>query len=115
MPDGAYGPSAISLAMRKRTPRSPDPFDPLDGTADDVVDLHGFRADEVRTHLPGIISRFARQHPHGLLHIITGKGRRSPTGPVLKSAVRALLREPDPRIAHWAPDLEGGGFLIRFR
>jgi DNA-nicking Smr family endonuclease len=106
------------MARRKRgaSKTGPDPFDPLDGPISTTIDLHGFRGDEVRTHLPRLLAEARRANPGCLIHVITGKGRRSPGAPVLKGVVRKLLRDQTPAtIEAWAPDVDEGGFLIRMR
>jgi DNA-nicking Smr family endonuclease len=79
-----------------------------------TLDLHGFRADEARLHVPQYLTAARRREPGALIHIITGKGRGSPAGPVLKGVVRTLLRAQERTlVAAWAPDVAGGGFLVR--
>jgi len=93
----------------------PDPFDPLDGPVVESLDLHGFRASEVRETLPRFLAAARRRHPGGLIHIITGKGRGSPGHPVLKTVVRSLLRSGTIEgVREWNVDSAGGGYLIRF-
>lgn len=58
----------------------------------------------------------AKRGPGSVVHIITGKGRRSAGRPVLPGAVAALLRgELAPRVADWARDIDEGGFLVKVR
>lgn len=91
-----------------------DPFDPLEGRVDDTLDLHGFTAAEARARLEQYFAGARRERPGQLVHIITGKGRNSPDGAVLKPAVRALLRSGSMRdIARWGIDDDEGGFLVR--
>jgi DNA-nicking Smr family endonuclease len=79
-----------------------------------TLDLHGFHADEARLHVPQYLAAARRREAGALIHIITGKGRGSPAGPVLKGVVRTLLRAQDPAlVADWGPDPDGGGFLVR--
>ena len=104
---------------RRRGPadRPRDPFDPFDGAVDATLDLHGFRADEARLHVPRYIADLARREPGALLHIITGRGRGSDGGPVLRTLVRSLLRQMSgagPIDAHRLDDA-GGGYLVRLR
>jgi DNA-nicking Smr family endonuclease len=98
----------------RRASASRDPFDPLDGPVSDTLDLHGLRADEARLHVPTYLMAARRRQPGALIHIITGKGRGSPAGPVLRGVVRTLLRAQDPvLVAAWGPDRDDGGFLVR--
>jgi hypothetical protein len=91
-----------------------DPFDPLEGRVDDTLDLHGFTAAEARARLEQYFAGARRQRAGQLVHIITGKGRNSPGGAVLKPAVRGLLRSGSvPDIARWGVDDNEGGFLVR--
>jgi hypothetical protein len=90
-----------------------DPFDPLDGAVAATLDLHGYAAHEVEAAVRAFVSREARRSPGVLLHIITGRGRRSPGGPVLKPRVRSLLKAGALPVAAFGEDLDGGGFLVR--
>lgn len=99
---------------RKAPPRNP--FEPLDGPIDATLDLHGDRADEARARVARFLAEAHRRQPGALVHVITGKGRRSTQGPVLKGAIRSLLRSGTVKdVAAWGPDLDGGGYLIRLR
>ena len=96
--------------------RRSDPFDPLDGTPSDTLDLHGFTAAEAIAHLGHWLARERKRAPGTLVHIITGKGRNSVKGPVLKSAVRSYLRENAAgHVAAWSKDHDDGGFLVRLK
>ncbi|HEX9892697.1 MAG TPA: Smr/MutS family protein [Gemmatimonadales bacterium] len=88
-----------------------DPFDPLDGPITDELDLHRMTAPEAKAAVTG----FVRRAPKGaLLHVITGKGRNSAGGPVLRNTIRAMLRAGSmPQVRAWASDDNEGGFLIR--
>jgi DNA-nicking Smr family endonuclease len=90
-----------------------NPFEPLDGPVDATLDLHGFAAAEARDALLAYVARERKRTPAGLLHIITGKGKGSRGRPVLKPAIRTLLREGVDGVAAWGADLDGGGFLVR--
>lgn len=92
-----------------------DPFEPLFGAPADTLDLHGFRADEAVAAANEFIKRAQRRTPGGLVHIITGRGRGSAGGPVLKPRVRSLLKGGLLPVAAWGEDLDGGGFLVRLK
>lgn len=95
-------------------PRGPDPFDPLDGRVDDTLDLHGFTAAEARARLDVYFKGARQKHPGQLVHLITGKGRNSAGSPVLKPAIRSLLRSGAlPNVASWGVDEDDGGYLVR--
>ncbi len=91
-----------------------DPFDPLEGRVDDTLDLHGFSATEARARLEQYFAGARRQRAGQLVHIITGKGRNSPGGAVIKPAVRSLIRSGAiADIVRWGIDDDEGGFLAR--
>ena len=104
------------MPPRKRSRRTPpNPFDPFDGALADSTDLHGFTAAETREFLPPYLTRARKQHPGGLVHIITGKGRGSPGRPILKAVVKTLLQAGHPAVREWAIDPDGGGYLARLK
>ncbi len=95
-------------------------FDPrdrlLDARVHATLDLHGCTADEARRLVTGIVGATARANPGAVVHVITGKGRGSAGGPVLRGTVAALLKgELAPRVADWSRDVDDGGFLVRVR
>lgn len=98
----------------RSAPRGSDPFDPLDGRVDDTLDLHGFTTAEARARLDAYFRGARQKRPGQLVHVITGKGRNSAGGPVLKPAIRSLLRSGAlPNIARWGLDDDDGGYLVR--
>ena len=102
----------------RRTPREPppNPFDRLDGPVALVLDLHGAGAADARTSVERFLRNAARHRPGALVHIVTGKGRGSAAGPVLRPIVRQLLAgELASLAADWGPDDARGGFLVRLR
>jgi DNA-nicking Smr family endonuclease len=93
-----------------------DPLDPLDGAPAVKLDLHGFRAHEVVAHLDNWLRAECKRRPGALVHVITGKGRSSAGGPVLKSMVRrALMGDTAKCVAAWSRDENDGGFLVRLK
>lgn len=99
-----------------RRPLPRDPFDPLDGTPDDSLNLHGFTVVEARTRVPAYLQQVRRRSPGALVHVITGKGNNSPGAPVLKQLVRSLLRAGlGDQVAAWDLDHDEGGYLIRLK
>lgn len=104
--------------MGKRT-RHPafDARDPLvDARADAELDLHGFTANEAPPAVRAFLESWQRRKAGALVHIITGKGRGSPNGPVLRGLVAGILKgAPGSLVADWAPDDAGGGFKVRVR
>lgn len=104
------------MARRRAAPPPPNPFDPLDGPVSQTLDLHGAGAADARTTVRRFIESAARHSPGSLVHVITGKGRGSTGGPVLKPVVRQLLAgELGSLTREWAADPDGGGFLVRLR
>ncbi len=87
----------------------------LDAPVASVLDLHGTTAVEAKARAASFLQTSARTRPGSVVHIITGRGRNSPTGPVLKPAVRAVLRSAGPAVAEWDEDVDGGGYLVRLR
>ena len=90
-----------------------NPFEPLEGAVSGTIDLHGFQASEARAAVIAFLRRAQQTSPNGLVHLITGKGRGSPGRPVLKGAVKSLLRSGAVPVLAWGEDLDGGGFLVR--
>lgn len=105
------------MARRRRATEPPvNPFDPLDGPVAQTLDLHGAGVADARTSVKRFIESAARHSPGTLVHVITGKGRGSHGGPVLKPVVRQLLSGELARLTvEWAADADGGGFLVRLR
>jgi DNA-nicking Smr family endonuclease len=92
-----------------------NPFEPLDGTVDDSLDLHGMPAAEAVPAAAAFVRRVQRRAPGALVHIITGRGRGSPGRPVLKPKVRSMLKAGGLPVEAWGEDLDGGGFLVRLQ
>ncbi len=94
-----------------------DPRDPLlDARVHATLDLHGCTADEARRLVVGIVGSTARANPGAVVHVITGKGRRSAGRAALRGAVAGLLKgELATRVADWSRDVDDGGFLVRVR
>ena len=101
---------------RNRQPRFDSHDDLLDGAAA-TLDLHGAGAAEAKAAVRAFLAGQARRAPGSVVHIITGKGRGSANGAVLRPAVAAELRGPvcAPWIADWARDAHDGGFKVRLR
>jgi DNA-nicking Smr family endonuclease len=105
--------------MPKR--RTPTPrFDPadalLDGRIENTLDLHGCYGSEAESQVRNFVVSSSRRHPGKIVHVITGKGRRSLKGPVLKPLVKRLLQtELSSFVADFAMDLDEAGYLIRLR
>lgn len=117
MPRSQYTHTKRGMARRRRGAQQPaNPFDPLDGPVAQTLDLHGTGVADARTTVKRFIESAARHSPGTLVHVITGKGRGSEGGPVLKPVVRQLLGGELGRLTReWAADPDGGGFLVRLR
>lgn len=101
--------------------RRPQPVDPPrlrdslhTAIPDHTVDFHGLRAVQAALRLENLLETWIRRRPGAVLRIITGRGNRSPDGPVLLEMVGDLLRdEVGGRIADMTLDAGGGGWLVR--
>ncbi len=104
------------MSRGSRQPRFDSRDDLLDG-AGATLDLHGAGAAEARAAVRAFVAAQARRAPGSVLHVITGKGRGSAHGPVLRPAVAAELKGPAcaPLVADWARDADDGGFKVRLR
>ncbi|MEO8449563.1 MAG: Smr/MutS family protein [Gemmatimonadota bacterium] len=109
----------LLFLMPRRPPRSaplPNPFEPLEGPIAEVVDLHGYRGDEARMRVVSVLTSFHRRNRGELVHIITGKGRRSIGAPVLRSRIKTVLQaELGAIIKAFGTDLDEGGWLVRLK
>ena len=105
--------------MGRKTKRQFPTFDSrdtlLDAPVADTIDLHGLGALEAERMVRQIVENWHRRGG-GVLYFITGKGKGSVAGPVLKRKVAALLRRDlSAYVADHAPDDAGGGFKVRVR
>ena len=100
---------------RSRQPQFDGRDDLLDG-GDATLDLHGSSADEARAIVREFIATQARRSRGRVVHIITGKGKGSRNGAVLRPLVAAELRGACARfVTEWGPDVGEGGFKVRLR
>ncbi len=104
----------MSRRRRESGPAPRNPFDPCDGPIDSTLDLHGATIIDVGARLKSFLETAIRRHPGGLVHVITGRGRGSAAGPVIKPAVKRLLAGD---LARWVRAVErdenDGGYLAR--
>ena len=78
--------------------------------------LHGYSATEARGAVRNAFVSWQRRKSGALLHIITGKGKGSPNGPVLRGLVKGLLRgDLHLMVADYALDEDEGGYKVRLR
>jgi DNA-nicking Smr family endonuclease len=88
----------------------------LDASADQELDLHGYTAAEAPAAVRTFLHTWHRRKSGSVVHIITGKGKGSPSGPVLRGLVKGLLQgEFREIVAEWRPDDAEGGFRVRLR
>jgi len=98
-----------------RFPRFDSHDELLDAPVADTIDLHGLSALEAEQTVRKVVENWHRRGG-GVLHFITGKGKGSVAGPVLKTKVAAMLkRELSAYVADHGPDVAGGGFKVRVR
>ena len=88
----------------------------LDAPADGELDLHGFGAIEARSAVRAFLESWRRRKAGALVHIITGKGKGSAGGPVLRGLVKTLLQgELRGMVSEWGLDDGEGGYRVRVR
>ena len=94
-----------------------DASDPLhDGRVAAELDLHGYGATEAPAAVRAFLASWQRRRPGAVVHIITGKGKGSANGPVLRGLVKILLQgEQRSVVAEWGLDDAGGGYKVRLR
>jgi DNA-nicking Smr family endonuclease len=92
-----------------------DARDPLlDARAEAELDLHGFGATEARPAVRAFLESWRRRKPGAVVHIITGKGKGSTGGPVLRGLVKSLLQgELRAMVAAFQLDDGEGGYRVR--
>lgn len=103
--------------MGKRRDVRPEPSTPRTLHTErvvEVLDLHGFTADQAERRLEMFLDRLAVTSGGDVVRVITGRGAGSPGKPVLQGLVRdALTGWLAHRVADWAVDMGGGAYLVR--
>lgn len=104
---------------KRRIPLKTDtgPIDSLLGKpVEGETDLHGLDARSAEIKLESFLPRWAKTKPGAVVRVITGRGNRSDSGPVLKPLVRDLL---DGRLARhvqrYTLETGGGAYLVQVR
>ncbi len=94
-----------------------DARDPLlDARADAELDLHGLGAPQAQSAVRAFLESWRRRKAGAVVHIITGKGKGSASGPVLRSLVKNLLQgELRAMVREWGLDDAEGGYRVRVR
>jgi DNA-nicking Smr family endonuclease len=106
--------------MGRRRPRNPTPSGPT-GTlhaaiVDEERDLHQLTAAEAAAQLEAFLLAFSGRRSGAVVRVITGRGNRSPGGPVLRPLVRELLEgRLAPLVEAYAVETGGGAYLVRVR
>ena len=89
---------------------SHDPL--LDAQPNRTLDLHGRTESEARV----AVEKLVKTSGGKLVHVVTGKGRNSSDGPVLKHLVRGMLKGSlAPLVRDWSLDDSEGGYRILVR
>lgn len=85
-------------------------------TVVDVLDLHGFTAEQAERRLEMFMDRVAVTSPGQVVRVVTGRGAGSAGRAVLQGVVRdAITGWLRHRVADWAVDLGGGAYLVRMK
>ena len=106
-------------ARRRKNHKTPlrgiaDPI--LDSLPVAVLDLHHYAASEVEGAISSFLLTWQKRASGSVVHIVTGKGRRSGGVPVLRPRVRQILKtQLQAVIRDWTKDLDDGGFLVLLR
>src|SRR4051812_40925721 len=79
------------------------------------LDLHGHRADEARERATRWLGEQAARG-EGVVEVITGRGTRSPAGPVLRGEIEPLLHALSGGVVErWEPAAGGGALRVYLR
>src|ERR1700740_797199 len=88
----------------------------LDAPVAAELDLHGFSAAEAPSAVRTFLESWQRRKAGAVVLIITGKGRGSPHGPVLRGLVKTLLQgELYALVKEWRLDDGEGGYRVKVR
>jgi DNA-nicking Smr family endonuclease len=94
-----------------------DSSDPLlDAPVEAELDLHGFSVTEAQAAVRAFLASWQRRKAGAIVRIITGKGKGSPHGPLLRGLVKTLLQgELRAFVAESRLDDGEGGYKVRVR
>ncbi len=109
--------------MGQRRPRTPKPSGPTGPTSklhaaivEDERDLHHLTAAEAAVQLETFLTGWSQRRAGAVVRVITGRGNRSPGGPVLLPLVRELLAgRLASKVEAFVVEAGGGAYLIRVR
>jgi len=80
------------------------------------IDLHGMSAAQAEAAVRTFIDSWRRREPGAVVLIITGKGKGSEGGAVLRPAIRALLKTKlSGYVSDWALDDSEGAYRVQLR
>lgn len=106
--------SDSNVMAKRRTRRFDHRDDLLDAHVAVELDLHGHRAAEAGKVVESFITTQARVRSGKVVRVITGRGRNSSTGSVLRPVVRAVLqRLSGSHVREFDRDADEGSFLVR--
>ena len=101
---------------RTKQPRFDDSDDLHDAPLAGRVDLHRLSVDQAEVVVRNFIDTWRRREPGAVVLIITGKGKGSLDGPVLRPAIQTLLKTRlSGFVADWVLDDSEGAFRVRVR
>jgi DNA-nicking Smr family endonuclease len=104
---------------KRKGPRQPvfDSGDALlDASVDAELDLHGYTTTEVPSALRAFLQTWQRRKSGAVVQVITGRGKGSANGPVLRGFVKNLLQgELRTIVGEWGLDDGEGGYRVRLR
>lgn len=88
----------------------------LDAHADGELGLHGYGVTETPSAVRNFLESWQRRRAGAVVHIITGKGKGSSNGPVLRGLVRGLLQgELRSMVAEFGLNHGEGGYKAKLR
>ena len=88
----------------------------LDAPVAATLDLHGSTVAEATTLLRSFLTAEGRRRPGKVVRIITGRGRGSERGAVLRPAVARLLKGPLAlHVADYSIGVDEGSYLVLLR
>lgn len=103
--------------MKRKHPApfsTPDPV--LDAPIATSRDLHGMTAAEAKIAVSAFVAAASKTRSGRVIQIITGKGRGSAGGAVLKPLVARLIKGPLSKyIGDWSLDIDDGSYRIKLR
>jgi hypothetical protein len=89
------------------------PREPAWGSLHPLLDLHGLTAEEAARHAEHWL-RGQQAKGERVVVLVTGRGNRSATGPVLRGEMEHLLaRLTGSLVAGWEPESAGGALKVR--